>query len=260
MEGIENVHLLKLADANFALNESKFCSTAQKKSPGERAEIADLDLHSLLVEAGATAPRRERGRWNCPVCGKRSRVAVDFSRGLFQCWTAGCTFHGSVRSLAGRLGHKTDSPEWREKAAIARRRRELKERVRLLRRERFEAVTGEFWEKMREYEQLRGGVRHNIDQADLLERGLSTYSELLGLNAEMLLVEVLPDLELCEFLGAPERSRQTQIAEVVSQDAVFANGRFFELPPVRSRHSVADVPGVPMPDGWIPGTAKGRRA
>lgn len=81
-----------------------------------------------------------------------------------------------------------------------------------------------------------------------MDRLLRLYADLLALNAQLLLLDVLPSLELCEFLGAPEQSRQTQIAAVVAQDSVFANGRFFDLPPVCPQRSVAEVAGVPMPD------------
>jgi ribosomal protein L37AE/L43A len=236
---------------------AKFAMKSQQNlqnNPANPARSESPDLHALLLEAGAAAPRRERARWDCPVCGKRARVSVDFSRGLFQCWTSGCIFHGSAHSLARQLGHKMNSPEWREKAANARHRRELHERVRSLRLERYRVLVEELRGKMRSYEELRGRVLQNID---LLEQSLSTYSELLALNAEMLLVEELPDLELCQFLAASERSRQTQIAEVVSRDGVFANGRFFDLPSASLQHSVAGVLAFPMSDEWTPRTSEG---
>jgi hypothetical protein len=93
-----------------------------------------------------TPARTERGRWACPLCAQRGRVPVDLSRGLFQCWTAGCAFHGSVHSLARRLGRKMDSPELREKAAAARRRHELEARAQVLRVQAHKAVAAEFRE------------------------------------------------------------------------------------------------------------------
>ncbi len=225
-----------------------------QNNPANLASSESPDLHALLLEAGAMAPRRERGRWDCPACGKRARVSVDFSRGLFRCWTGGCAFHGSAHLLARQLGHNMNSPKWREKAANARHRRGLHERIRSLRLERYRVLVEELREKMRSYEKLRGRVLQNID---LLEQSLSTYSELLGLNAQMLLVEKLPDLELCQFLAASEHSRQTQIAEVISQDGIFANGRFIDFPPISSQYSVADVLAVPMSDEWTPRISEG---
>jgi hypothetical protein len=225
---------------------ARFAVISQQNLQNNQTNLArseSPDLHALLLEAGAVAPRRERARWDCPVCGKRGRVSVNISRGLFQCWTWGCSFHGSSHSLARQLGHRMNSSGWREKVAKAQRRRELHERVRSLRLECYRALVEGFQEKMRSYEELRGRVLQNID---LLERSLTIYSELLGLNAQMLLLEELPDLEFCQFLAASECSRQTHVAEVISRDGIFANGRFFGLPPVSSPHSVADVPAVPM--------------
>jgi hypothetical protein len=145
-----------------------------------------------------------------------------------------------------------DSPEWLERAAAVRRRYEVEERAHALRVQAYRAVAAEFREKGRAYDELRGARGQDIESLDRL---LRLYADLLALNAQLILLDVLPPLEVCDFLGASEDRRQAQIRQVVSRDGLFVNGRFFDLPPVSSRHSVADVPGVPMPDGWIPGTA-----
>jgi len=84
---------------------------------------------------------------------------------------------------------------------------------------------------------------------------LMLYADLLYLGAKLLLIEALPSPELCHFLGASEDCSQRQIAKVISEDGIFLNGRHFELPPVCSLHSTRQAVGVPMPDGWMPGTA-----
>lgn len=249
---VEDKEVAKRPVARFAALSSKLCQTTQQNLQRKGSEAADMDLHSLLLEAGATAPRREGGRWTCPVCAGRGRVAVDRARALFRCWTAGCAFHGSAYSLARRLGHETNAPEWLARAAAARRRLELEERAYALRVQACRAVGARFRAAVRENEALPAAVCRNTGQPDLLERALNVYADVLGLSAELLLLDVLPPLALCEFLGAPQHSRQAQIAEVVSQDGVLANGRFYELPPVRLRHTVAEVAGVPMSDGGMP--------
>ena len=215
------------------------------------------DLHSLLVEAAAKPPRTERGRWGCPACGK-CRVSVDFSRSLFNCWTAGCNFHGSARSLAGRLGHRTDSVAWRKQAAVAARRHELEERAQALRVRVYQEVGEKFLVKMHQYQELYPTLAQNIDHSDLLEKGLSTYSELLHLNAELFLLDVLPPLPMCEFVGGSEDSRERQIADVVSRDGVCVDGKFYQLPPVLSPHSAGMVRAVGMrEESWRPNISPG---
>jgi hypothetical protein len=79
----------------------------------------------------------------------------------------------------------------------------------------------------------------------------------LELNAHMLLVEELPDLELCQFLAAPENVRQARIAEVIYQDGVLVYGRFADLLPISARRSATDIQAVPMPEEWAPKKSQG---
>jgi len=250
---------INLREANYA-NFAAFGQKTQQsllRSPRKGAATITGDLHGLLVEAGAKPPRTERGRWGCPACGK-CRVSVDFSRSLFNCWTAGCNFHGSARSLAGRLGHRTDSPAWKKQVAAAARRLEVEERAHALRLKAHQAVAERFLVKMHQYQELYPALAQNIDQSDLLEKGLSTYSELLHLNAELFLLDVLPPLHMCEFVGGSEDSRERQIADVVSRDGVCVDGKFYELPPVLSPHSAGMVRGIEMTEeSWRPNISPG---
>ena len=215
------------------------------------------DFHALLIQAGAREPRSRRGKWGCPGCGKL-RVSVDLDRELYHCWSPGCGFKGNVLTLARQLGQETGSPEWRKKAAMAARWREIEERAEALRHRVYQELGVEFRGKRALYDVVRSRLRESVNEDDLLEQGLTLYSDLLHLNAELLLLDVLPPLELCNFIGAPDDAREKRIAQVVSQDGIFVDGNFHELPPVLSPHSAEVIRGVPMPDAtWTPGRVKG---
>lgn len=211
-----------------------------------------LDFRALLVDAGAKPPRTERGRWGCPTCGKR-RVGVDFNRQLFNCWTAGCEFHGNIVTLAKRLGLDTDSREWRKARTKAAQRLETVERAEALRRRVYQATAEKFRGMLGIYSRVSTGILEGGNQADLLENGLNLYVDLLALSAELLLLDVLPPLPLCDFIGAAEPTRQRQIMEVVSREGVWIAERFHELPPIVPANPATPVSGVPMSDeSWKP--------
>lgn len=58
------------------------------------------DLRRLLIMSGAV----ERGsrRFDCPDCKSHRGVSVNYSRGVFHCFS--CEFKGNDRTLAKRLG------------------------------------------------------------------------------------------------------------------------------------------------------------
>lgn len=60
-------------------------------------------LGNLLTQAGAR-PSRYGKKWDCPACGKPGCLSVDESRGLFNCFGAGCDFRGNTTTLRRRLG------------------------------------------------------------------------------------------------------------------------------------------------------------
>jgi hypothetical protein len=157
-------------------------------------------------------------------------------------------------TLARQLGHATDSAQWRKRASENARRAEWERRVRNLRVRAHQEAVEAYQAVMGHYAEVRDTLGEDVD---LLERGLMLYADLLHLGAKLLLIEVLPSPELCQFLGASEDYSQRQIAKVISDDGIFLNGKHFELPPVCSPHSTLEVVGVPMPERWTPGTAKG---
>jgi len=206
-----------------------------------------IDFQALLIQARAREPRSKRGKWGCPVCGKL-RVSVNLDRRVYHCFTAGCAFSGNIMTLARHLGLKVDSVEWRKKAAETATRLEYEERGNALRSQAYQNVAKRFLATMRVYGKVRGATLENSNQSDLLENGLNLYADLLGLSAELLLLETLPVVDVCRFISAPEPTRQEQIMEVVSRDGLWVEGKFFELPPVVSAQLTAGVSSVPIPE------------
>jgi hypothetical protein len=76
---------------------------------------SSMIVTTLLEHAGAHPPRYGR-KWDCPKCGGHSCLSVDEARGLFNCFHAGCDFHGNAEMLARRLGLASRLPleEYRE--------------------------------------------------------------------------------------------------------------------------------------------------
>lgn len=206
-----------------------------------------MDFQALLVKAGAVEPRSKRGKWRCWLCGK-VRLSVNLDRQLFHCFTSGCACSGNMTTLANQLGYKMNSPEWVKKASEGARRHQAEERAEALRRKVHQSVGERFRATMRMFDKVRAAILESGGQSDLLENCFNLYADLLGLSGELLLLEILPSLQLCEFIGGPEPTRQKMVMEAISRDGVWVDGRFHALPPVVFAHSTADVLGVVIPD------------
>ena len=198
-----------------------------------------IDLEVLLAEAGARLTSRGR-RWSCPMCGRVGRVSVDSRRGLYHCFTANCPFSGNALSLARSLGVGADSPEWQRKAAKSIQETKLVVRGERVRRDRIGKLANRYRENTEVYCELRRCLESSPQNSAKLEKALLNYSNLVELDAEMLLMEVLPLVEAVEFLASPKRDRHQIIMGAVSHGGVAIVEKFFEL-----RQTVATKQGEP---------------
>ena len=90
------------------------------------------------------------------------------------------------------------------------------------------------------YCELRRCLESSPQNSAKLEKALLVYSNLVELDAEMLLMESLPLVEAVEFLASPKRDRHQIVMGVVSRGGVAIGEKFFEV-----RQTVATKQGEP---------------
>ena len=190
--------------------------------------VRTFDLEVLLANAGAKPTACGR-RWSCPLCGKAERVSVDSRRGLYHCFTANCPFSGNAISLARSLGVGGDLPEWQRVAARSIQMTNLVAKGERVRRDRIGRLANNYRENMGVYCELRCRLECSPRNSAQVEKALLVYSKLIELDAEMLLLEVMPLVEAVEFLASPKRNRHEVIMGIVSRGGVATGERFFEL-------------------------------
>jgi hypothetical protein len=182
------------------------------------------------------------------------RVSVSWPKDVFHCFTAGCTFAGNAVTLARSMGLVVDSAEYRQRAAALACRLEWERRAHELRVKEWRRVTERIRTKRREYDDVRAVILAGGDvTTDVIGKGLLLYNDLRRLDAELLLVEVLPDWFMCCFVLFGAKYREREIAEVLKRGGVLVRGVFHDLPPFGPWLEVSDEAGPEMPDeSWTP--------
>lgn len=194
----------------------------------------NLDLSFLLQKAGAE-PGRIGKRWNCPSCGKPNHVSVDFGKGVYHCWHAGCDFHGSRFTLAKSLGFASPSNDQQRQYAkqrqSAQRAAEIEYARRMQRRQELYFDHRELLSML--YAESRRLQSGSGDEASWAALAIA-YRQLSRVRAELLLLEDAPFAARRAFMRADRPQREAAIDQVVERGGLLSEyGKFLELREVR---------------------------
>jgi hypothetical protein len=191
--------------------------------------VAQYDLSTLLVRAGAQSPRYGRGKWRCPKHTGSPSLSVDTESCLFNCHHAGCDFHGSAATLARQLG-LTRRLSWAEYRDI-RQSRERADRAARALYERAKMRWSELLDHLHTLDRLEIQAHDGGPNCPTTWGALAlVYAQRPGALAELALLENAGAAELVRFLSAGGTAREVMLAKVIERGGVTdSRRRFVEL-------------------------------
>lgn len=191
--------------------------------------IVQDNFLQLLHQAKAVPPARGRGKWRCPECGHQT-LSVNEQKQLFNCFHAGCDFHGGMGALRRRLGlHR----EWLPRQEFLRKKRE---------RMRADRTAGQLYATWKEHWSVQTDILRTLydleDSAHRLGPDDPRTWPALGIvyesrpkaHAVLLILEDSPIPRLVQFLRSEPKARKADIEHVIVNGGIHdSEGRFIEL-------------------------------
>lgn len=186
-------------------------------------------LPRLLEQAGARLAGRNRA--DCPECN--SKRTVSYSDELYCCHHAGCEFRGCAFTLAKRLGLLSPPVSRAEAAAFFRERAEARLAAEYV-QARLMAERFRLREAHRSLLRIYDGAAKQLNVSREHARAWAALayalSQLLGVRAELTILEDAPVAERLAFLNASDERRKEMAERVILAGGLLdARRKFVEV-------------------------------